>query len=87
MRIIKKQAVQVHPIPDRIMDPKGPFPAELYHEQDIIDDYKSALSEDGSDFSLGATAQNNFTPPKHLRCAYCLVRVLETEKEFHVCEA
>lgn len=44
-----------------------------------------AYSEDGSDFALGATVQNNYKPPKYLRCAACLARVLESETEGHVC--
>jgi len=86
MRVTRKKAVQVHPVPDRVMDPVGPFPRELFKEPEIVDDYKSQYSEDGSDYPLGATAQNNYRPPKHVRCAYCLARVLETEVSNHVCD-
>jgi hypothetical protein len=86
MKIIKKKAIQVHPVPDRVMDPRGPFPSELFAEPVIVDSYLSALDEDGSSFPLGATAQNNFNPPKHVRCALCLTRVLDSEKENHICE-
>jgi hypothetical protein len=68
------------------MDPRGPFPPELFAEPEIVDTYKSALDEDGSSFPLGATAQNSFNPPKHVRCALCLARVLESEKDQHICE-
>lgn len=85
MRVTKKQAVQVHPVPDRVMDPVGPFPHELFREPDIIVDYRQHASEDGSDYALGATAQNNYKPPKYLRCAACLARVLETETDDHMC--
>lgn len=44
-----------------------------------------AYEEDGSGFALGATVQNNYKPPKYLRCAACLARVLEHETEAHVC--
>lgn len=85
MRITKKQAVQVHPVPDRVMDPVGPFPADLFREPEIVVDYKPNINEDGSEYPLGATAQNDYRPPRHLRCAACLARVLESETEFHVC--
>jgi hypothetical protein len=86
MRISKKQAVQVHPVPSMAVTPKGPFPRELFKEPEIIDDYTPEYAEDGANFPLGATVQNNFKPPKFLRCALCLVRVLETETENHICE-
>ena len=85
MRITTKRAHQVHPVPDRITEPRGPFPRELFDEQEIVVD-KPALNEDGSEFPLGATAQNQFKPPKYLRCAACMVRVLESETDSHVCE-
>ena len=86
MRITKKQAVQVHPVPDRVMDPVGPFPPDLFKEPDIVVNNRPNQDEDGSDFPLGATAQNEFKPPKYVRCAYCLTRVLDAEKEQHRCE-
>lgn len=90
MRIISRQAVQAHPVPDRITEPKGPFPPELtvgnpMSEPDIIYEYPTALAEDGSDFLPGATAQNNYNPPRYLRCSECHMRVLETETDNHVC--
>jgi hypothetical protein len=85
MRVFNHKAKQVHPVPDRIMDPKGPFPKELFAEPEIIvDNYDT--SEYGGDYALGATAQNNYRPPKYLRCSVCMVRVLEEETEYHVCE-
>ena len=66
--------------------PKGPFPRELFKEPEIVYDYSPAYAEDGSNFPLGATIQNNFQPLKFLRCALCLMRVLETETENHICE-
>lgn len=86
MRVSKHQAVQVHPVPSIATDPKGPFPRELFKEPDIIDDYEPEYAEDGANFPLGATAQNNFKPPRYLRCAVCLIRVLESETQNHVCE-
>lgn len=86
MRITKKTAIQVHPVPNRVMNPVGPFPPDLFREPDIVVDYTSKNGDDGGDIPLGATAQNNFRPPRFLRCAVCLVKVLETETDTHVCE-
>ena len=84
MRVIKHQAKQVHPVPNRLTEPRGPFPRELFDEPDIVADYDT--SEYGGDMPLGATVQNNYKPPRYLRCAVCMARVLETETEDHVCE-
>jgi hypothetical protein len=86
MKVTRQKAIQVHPVPDIATSPKGPFPPELFREPEIVDEYPSQYSEDGSEFELGATAQNNYKPPKHLRCGYCFARVLETETKNHICE-
>ena len=42
MRITTKRAHQVHYVPDRITEPQGPFPRELFEESEIIvEDRKS----------------------------------------------
>jgi hypothetical protein len=86
MRIIKKDAIQVHPFPKTMVEPKGPFPRELFDEPDIVVDYSSPDDEGGSAFPLGATVQNGYKPLRYLRCSVCLARVLETETEDHICE-
>lgn len=86
MKIVKHQAIQIHPVPSKLTAPHGPFSRELLAEPEIIYDYDSAYSEDGSDFLPGATVQNYFKPLKYLRCSVCLIRVLETETANHVCE-
>jgi hypothetical protein len=91
MRIINSQAIQVHPFPDRVTEPKGPFPPELtlghsLSEPEIVYDYDEAYAEDGSGFLPGATVQNNYKPLRYLRCSVCSERVLETETELHICE-
>ena len=73
MRIISKQAIQAHPVPDKITTPQGPFPPELtvghpMSEPEIIYDYQEAYSEDGSDYLPGATAQNNLKLAGILQC-------------------
>lgn len=86
MKIINHQAVQVHPVPSHITDPVGPFPRELFREPEIVDEYESQYAEDGSQFPLGGTVQNNFKPLRYLRCSRCFARVLETETQDHICE-
>lgn len=83
--ITRIEAVQVHPVPNKVTNAYGPFSAELLREPEIVVS-KPAYNEDGSDFAPGATAQNNFSPPRYLRCGLCYVRVLETETQNHVCE-
>ena len=85
MRIIRQQTIQVHPVPDRVTPEYGPFPRELFDEPEII--YPDgAYEEDGSDFALGATVQNNYKPIKYLRCVVCSERVAESETSNHICE-
>lgn len=84
MRIIRQQAIQVHPVPDRLTAENGPFPRELFDEPEIV--YPDpAYSEDGSDFLPGATVQNNFKPVKYLRCIACSARVAENMTDQHIC--
>lgn len=84
MRIIRNNAIQVHPVPDKLTAERGPFPRELFDEPEII--YPDpAYSEDGSDFAPGATVQNNFKPLKYLRCVVCEARVREDETSSHTC--
>jgi len=86
VKITKHQAIQVHPFPSQLTAPQGPFPKELFKEPEIISDYEPQYAEDGADFALGGTVQNNFKPIKYLRCAYCLVRVPENETQDHECD-
>jgi hypothetical protein len=86
MRVERINAVQAHYVPNRIVSPRGPFPPELFVEPEIVDNYLPAFNEDGQGFEPGSTAQNNFQPPRWLRCGDCYERVLETETEEHICE-
>ena len=86
MRVTSRQAVQVHPVPAHATAPKGPFPRELFKEPELVVEYEPQYNPDGLEFPAGATVQNNFKPPKYLRCSLCLMRVLETETENHICE-
>lgn len=85
MKITRVKAIQVHPVPEKVHSPRGPFPPELFREPEIVKDYLSEEDETGNNTPLGATAQNNFKPPKYLRCRVCHTRVLETETELHEC--
>jgi hypothetical protein len=80
------QTFQGHPVPDRITPPMGPFPPELFRQAPINYEYEQAYAEDGDNFPLGATAQNDFTPLQWLRCYDCHARVREDETEQHECE-
>lgn len=79
MRIIKKiQAYQAHPVPTHISSPRGPFPAELFQEPEVVIE---DIDEDTS-----GTVQDNFGKLKWLRCIDCHERVREDFTDFHVCE-
>lgn len=87
MHVIKTvQAFQGHPVPTKVTSPRGPFPPELFAQPEVISNYDPAFPEDGEDFPLGATAQNNFKPLKWYRCYECHGRVREDELEQHICE-
>lgn len=87
MHVIRTVATfQGHAVPSQVTRPKGPFPAELFRDPEVIYDYEQAYAEDGSNFEAGATAQNNFEPPMWLRCYDCHARVREDETELHECD-
>ena len=86
MRITRHQAVQAHYVPDRVHQPRGPFPADIFDEPEINYNYPSEDSEDGAGFEPGSTAQNNFKPTKYYRCKACNARVSEHHLDDHVCE-
>lgn len=87
MRVIKTvHTYQGHPVPSQITSPRGPFPPELFMQPEIVYDYEQAFAEDGSNFLAGATAQNNFEPPRWLRCYDCHERVREDETSDHECD-
>jgi hypothetical protein len=77
---------QGHPVPTRVTQPQGPFPPELFYQSEVINEYEEAFPEDGGNFALGATAQNNFKPLKWFRCYDCHARVREDELDLHQCE-
>lgn len=83
MRIIKRIVTkQGHPVPSSSHSPRGPFPAEIFQQPEIITDYESF----DDDNPVGSTAQNNFKSPKMFRCKECAVIVFEHEIPDHVCQ-
>lgn len=86
MKITRVQAIQVHPVPQRVQEPIGPFPEHLFDEPEIVSDYQPEDDEGGADFQLGATAQNNYRPVKTYRCRTCHAKVAAQYLETHVCE-
>jgi hypothetical protein len=85
MKIVRVNAIQAHPVPDRVHAPRGPFPQELFREPEIVTEYVSESDETGNNFELGATAQNNFKPEKILRCRSCHEKVLYSQTSSHSC--
>lgn len=73
-------------MPSRVTAPRGPFPAHLFEESEIVDNYMPAMAEDGLESPIGATAQNNFQPVKWLYCSACYEKVKATETSSHICE-
>ena len=84
MKVTRHTAIQIHPVPSKVTAPQGPFPKDLFRESEIINDYDN--SEFGENIPLGGTVQNNFKPPRAMRCGNCLARVMENETATHVCE-
>ena len=83
MRITRRVATkQGHPIPSNSHSPRGPFPAEIFSEPEIITDYQSF----DDDIPVGATAQNNFRSPRLFRCNNCSMVVFEHEMPNHWCD-
>lgn len=68
------------------MNPSGPFPQELFRESKINTEYDPEVPEDGSNFLVGSTAQNNFKGVRVLICSECNDRVLEHKTGDHVCK-
>lgn len=86
MKITRVRAVQAHPVPDKVHEPRGPFPDHLFDEPEINTEYESEYDEAGAEYELGATAQNNYKPVKHFRCRTCHARVVSTDLDIHTCE-
>jgi hypothetical protein len=86
MKITRVQAIQAHPVPKRVYEPRGPFPEHIFDEPEIVDEYQVEQDENGTEYDLGATAQNNYRPVKHYRCKSCDAKVTAIQLDSHVCE-
>lgn len=86
MKTTRVKAIQAHPVPSQRMTPMGPFPQELFTELKIVTEYELELPEDGSNFPLGSTAQNDFKGVKFLTCSGCHEKVLENKTGDHICK-
>ena len=81
-RIVTKQA---HPVPDRVTQPKGPFPPEVLAEPQILKDYLRQSDSGGEELPVEGTAQNNFKATRWFRCNDCAMTVSEAQLETHTC--
>jgi uncharacterized protein YlaI len=86
MKITRVKAVQAHPVPSAVYEPRGPFPAHIFEEPEIVTDYVVEDDEHGGNFEPGATSQNNYKPVKYYRCKTCRARVDEAHLSAHTCE-
>lgn len=86
MKITRVKAVQAHPVPSTVHEPRGPFPVHIFDEPEVVSDYAVENDEHGSNFEPGATAQNNYKPIKYFRCKNCRAKVAELSLSRHVCE-
>ena len=78
MRVIQRDAVQAHAVPNRVYEPRGPFMA---YQPQIAD-----LPFDPDYFPPGATAQNGMTEIVMYECQVCMAVLKEAELDSHVCE-
>jgi hypothetical protein len=84
VRIQRHNAIQVHPVPEHVRDARGPFPAELFREPEIIHGNYDK-TEFGESDPIGSTTQTNFKAPRVMVCSLCDARMLENKTGDHVC--
>lgn len=75
MPLIRKFAVQGHPVPNGYARPVGPFPPEIFAQTRVV------YEEDNSD-SLHEALDN----VRLFRCKDCSEILYEDELDFHQCE-
>jgi len=83
MTIERIETKQGHPVPRSSQAAKGPFPPEIFMRPEVVHEYFRPGQDDVVE---GATAQNNFNPPKVFKCRDCSALVLEHEIPTHMCE-
>jgi hypothetical protein len=82
MTIERIPTKQGHPVPNSSQPAKGPFPPEIFMRPEVVHDYHRPGQDD---ILEGATAQNNFSPPKVYKCRDCEALVMEYELSTHQC--
>ena len=86
MRVERIQTKQVHPVPNKITSPQGPFPPEILSQPRVIHDYPRQGDDGNLEGGIEGTAQNNFQPVKWYTCNACSMMVSEDQLETHLCE-
>ena len=82
MAIERIPTKQGHPVPSSAQPAKGPFPPDIFMRPEVVHDYYRPGQDDILD---GATAQNQFRPPKVFKCRNCEELVLEHDIPKHEC--
>lgn len=85
MKITRVVTRQGHPVPDRVIAPRGPFPPEILAEPVVIDDYEPQDDSGGAPIPSDGTAQNGFRAVRWFRCRDCSEVLRENELEEHDC--
>ena len=78
MRVIQRDAVQAHRVPDRVYEPMGPFG---HYEPRVV-----PISHDPDKFPSGATAQNGMKGLPMYECNSCRRILTENQLDSHTCE-
>lgn len=85
MRVERIQAKQVHPVPNKVTQPRGPFPPEVLAQPRVVHDYARQGDDGNLQDSVEGTAQNNFQATKWYTCNDCNMMVSEAQLETHTC--
>lgn len=78
------QAEQAHAVPQQAYHRAGLFdPALTHSERPVTSEVE--VDEMGQHFGPGATAQNNFTEVRYLKCSLCGETMPEADTPHHAC--
>ena len=75
MPLIRKFAIQGHPVPLQVHSPRGPFPPELYSQPRAEEEYEH-----------GDSLHVDFDDVRLFRCRDCGSVLYEAELDNHDCE-
>jgi hypothetical protein len=84
MRIETIVTKQGHPVPNKVTQPRGPFPPELLAQPKVV--YEYDRQDDLQGVPIEGTAQNDFKPTRWFKCNDCLTVISEAQIEVHTCE-